>query len=278
VQPEDDAYRVMVPLANPEHEHELITLASAIANQRGGAVDAVHIVTVPDQTPLAVARDDPERFEANPYVLTEQARQDAETFGVPVDTHTIFSHRGFEEVFDAARTHDADLLVMGRGPHGAPGRAESALDELTADLPCDVVVFQNRGFDPEHVVLPTAGGPDSELGADLAGLLQAEFGSRITILHVADDAEAGRGFVEQWAADHGLDDAECRVEAGDVEAAIERVARDATLMVLGATERGLLERLVSGSVVHDVAEAVDCSVILAERAGPRSIWQRILGR
>jgi nucleotide-binding universal stress UspA family protein len=181
-------------------------------------------------------------------------------------------------VFDAARTHDADLLVMGRGPHGAPGRAESALDELTADLPCDTVVFQNRGFDPDHVVLPTAGGPDSDLGADVVRLLQDEFGSQVTILHVADDAEAGRAFVEQWAADHGLDDAACRVETGDVEAAIERGTRDATLIVMGASARGLLERLVSGSVVGDVAEDVDCSVILAERAGPRSFWERILGR
>jgi len=34
VQPDGGEYRVMVPLANPEHEHELIALASAIAKQR----------------------------------------------------------------------------------------------------------------------------------------------------------------------------------------------------------------------------------------------------
>jgi nucleotide-binding universal stress UspA family protein len=49
-------------------------------------------------------------------------------------------------------------------------------------------------------------------------------------------------------------------------------------VIVGATERGLLDRLVRGSVVIDVAEDVECSVLMAERKRERSLFQRLFGR
>jgi amino acid transporter/nucleotide-binding universal stress UspA family protein len=277
VQPDGGRFRVMVPLANPEHERDLITLASAVAKQRDGTVVAVNIAQVPDQTPLEAAREQGDHEAA--HDLLRRAREDAETFGVPVETHTLLSHRAFEEVFDAARDYEADLVVMGWGPdsHGSPGRAESAVDELAHDLPCDFLVFKDRGFDPSHLVVPTAGGSGSNLSAEVAALLRAEYGSEVTLVHVADDEAEGEAFLTEWAADHGLADAERVVRTGDVEAAIADAAADASMLVVGATERGLLARLVTGSLVLDVVDDVDCSVLLAERAESRGLVERLLG-
>jgi amino acid transporter/nucleotide-binding universal stress UspA family protein len=280
VRPDGGEHRVMVPLANPKHEENLITLAAAVAKNHDGVVDAVHIVTVPDQTSLEYASNHIEDHEEDYHAILDDAREHAERLGVDINTHTIVSHRGFEEIFDAARTHDADTVVMGWGPdsHGSPGRAESALDELATTLPADFLVVRDRGFDPENVLIPTRGGPGSDYAASIASFIKDEYGSDVTLLHVADSASEGEEFLEEWAAERGLSDATLKVESGDVGEEIVRAARDASLLIVGASERGLLVRLVRGSPAQEIVDDVDCSVILAEQQRNRSIVERLLGR
>jgi nucleotide-binding universal stress UspA family protein len=183
-----------------------------------------------------------------------------------------------EEVFDAAREHGADITVMGRGGKGrlSSGRAESVVDELAHDLPCDFLVFDDRGLNASRVLFPTAGGPHSELGAEVARALRDVLGSEIRLLHV-DDEEEGEKFLSEWALEHGLEDAERVVATGNIEGAIEREAEDASLLPMGAVGEGLLSRLVSGSLVHDVVHDVEASVLIAERARHRSFFERIFG-
>jgi amino acid transporter/nucleotide-binding universal stress UspA family protein len=276
-QPDGGDFRVMVALANPEHERALVELGATIAKQRGGTLVATHVVTVPDQTALEKAREHVDELDATTGELMARARADAEDHGVPIETHTILSHRGVGEVYDAARTHEADVVVMGWGETGH-ARVEAGLDEVSQDIPCDFLVLNDRGFDPERVLLPTAGGPDSDLGASVTRYLRNAYDSEVTLLHVADDREEGETFLETWADEHGLGDATRLVETGDAEAAIERAAGDATMMVIGATERGLLRRLVTGSLVLDVVDQVDCAVLMAEKKRGRSLKERLLGR
>lgn len=273
VQPTDDEYRVMVPLANPANETELITLASAVAKQRGGKLDAVHVITVPDQTSLSYAADHVNRIEENHHSVLDNAKADAETFGVDIDTHTIISHRSIGEVYDAAEEYGADLVVMGWGPERG-SRVEGTLDEISSDLPCDFLALKDRGFDADRILIPTAGGPDSVLSAEVAMLLKEEFGSELTLLHVADDEAEGEAFLNEWADEQAIN-ADLRIETGDAETAIEHAATDATLVILGATERGLIPRMLTGSLIPEVVDGVDCSVLMAERKRDRGVLQRL---
>jgi len=284
VQPDASRYRVMVPLADPKHETNLITLASAMARQHdNGTVVAVHIVEVPDQTPLAVAADHRDDLDPDSNDLLAAAREDAETYGVDVETHTIFSHRVYEEIFDAAKDQKADVVVLGWGPdsHGSPGRVESFSADLLGTLSCNFVVFKDRGFDPSRVLVPTRGGPGSDVSADVARTLHGEFGSEVTLLNVTDDPGAQASHEEQlaaWAEGHGLGDAARVVDvAEEVDDAIAKRAKDHTLLMLGATEEGLLSRLTGDIGALSVVEEVDCSVILAETAYERSFVERLFG-
>lgn len=289
--PEDESFspgdsgdfRVVVPLANPETEQLLLSLASALARPYHGTVIAIHLVEIPDQTPVESGSHSLDKLDARSSTLLERAAADAETLEVDVETRTVFSHRPFREIFDAARSIDADLTVIGWSEsHFARGRAEGALDELTHDLPCDFLVLKERGLDCSQVLVPTAGGPDSELSAEVATTLRDAVGSNIKLLHVVDgdqERERGQRFLDKWAGEHGLGGADRVIDtSGDVERAIIDAGADQSLVIAGATERGLLSRLVRGSPAYDIVQELSCSVLLAERPAERSLFERLFGR
>lgn len=275
---DEDEFIVLVPLSNPETESHLISLGAAIANQRNGRVVAVNIIRVPDQTPLEAAQD---QFDSrNSESLLEKARRDASDLDAPIETHTIFSHQSFKRIFNTARQYDADVCVMGWGPDspGVAERAEPLVDELAHSLPCDFLIFKDRGFDPSRILLPTTGGPHTDMAAIVAWILREEFGSDVTLLHVSDDLEEGEKFLQSWASDHELADAELRIEIGDVETAIEDAAAEHTMILIGATQEGILSRLIRGSLVLDVLDDVNCSVLIAERETERGIFRKLFSR
>jgi hypothetical protein len=115
----------------------------------------------------------------------------------------------------------------------------------------------------------------------VAKVLAETTGAEVTLLHVVDDpSERGRGeaFLASWADEHGLGDAELVVDdGGDVEDGICRAADGKTLVIIGATEKGLLSRLVSNSLHLDVIHDVDASVLLTERPSSRSLRERLFG-
>ncbi|MUW15154.1 cationic amino acid transporter [Halorubrum sp. CBA1125] len=275
-----DGPTVLVAVSNPRTESALITLAGALAQHEGGRVLATHVVTVPDQTSLETAAEQRDRLDASSEELLTAAAADAAAFDAPIETKTILSHRGIEAVFDAARTNDADTVVMGYGgARFAGGRVEGSLDELTHDLPCDFLVLDGQTLDLSDVLVPTAGGPSSDLSAEVARALRDTVGVDVSLLCVVESGEeaAGRAFLADWADGHGLGDAELRIETGDVEETIGRVGEEYSLVIVGATERGLLSRIVRGSLAFEAIEHLDTPVLLSERPSSRSLWERLVG-
>ena len=272
---------IMVALSNPRTEAALIKLASALAQHRGGRVLATHIVTVPDQTSLEVASRNREQIDTSSEKLLAAAKTSAEPFDVEIETKTILSHRGIEAVFNAARTNDADTVVMGYGgTQFAGGRTQRPLSELTRNLPCDFLVLDGEELDLTDVLVPTAGGPSSELSVQVAQALQDTMAVDLSLLHIVEEGEeeAGLDFIEEWALDHDLADANIRLESGEFGEVIAQVGDEYSLVIIGASERGLLSRIVRGTPTLETIETLDTPVLLTERATPRSLWKRLFGR
>ena len=280
-----DDYRIVVPISNPRTETRLVELACTLAGQTPDAtVHVVHIVQMPDRTPRGYRLDQRERIVANSDELMADMRGVAADYDVPLETSTVVSHRSFQELFDVAERKRADLVVMGWGEDRlwSNGRAERPLDELTNSLPADVLVFRDRGLDASRILVPVADNEHADLNARVARALRETAHSEITLLRVApgpDGREEAREFLETWASEHDLEGATIEVDdSGDVEGGIAARFDDHTMLLVGATEQGLLSRLLTDSLHFGDITEFDGSIVLAEAATARSLRRRLFGR
>ncbi len=280
-------YRVLAPIANPATARMLISLAGVLARHEDGEVIVLRVVVVPDQVPLEEGRAQAEQ-DAH---FMDQAESLAAEEGFTVRTLSRVAHNVAQGILDTAREEDADLILLGwRGYSRAFGASLGpVIDRVIRDAPCDVTVAQGEEWEAaQKILVPTAGGPHAPIAAQLAMMLSQTYGSQVTALHV----QLGRATSEQMEESRrrvaetleGLDFSQPPEKKVIVaESVVEGVIQEAQgydLVLLGASEEGLFDQFVFGSIPQQIAARVSKTAVIVRRYGERSEpWgRRVLRR
>jgi amino acid transporter/nucleotide-binding universal stress UspA family protein len=279
--------RVMVALANPRHEADLLRLGRYLATgqQAGGAVYGIHLVKVPLQTPLKMARD---RFAQRPSIertIGELAGQMDNAGRVepgqrPIAQTAIqpvidVAHDVFGSLIEETSRRQADLLLMGwRGGFNVSQIYNSPVQRIISDAPVDVAVLKNRGLERlESILIPWGGGPHAQLGLEFAVRIAQATGATIHLLRIARpnasverEREALMESADTIIAGYGR--TEYRVEQADsITDSVQRVLDESVydLVVIGASHEWRIRNVLFGSIPDIIADYSQHSVLMVRR-------------
>ncbi len=137
---EGEYERILVPVKLGPIGEEMLATAIKLAEERGGTINALHVIRVPLSLPLdAEVADQQERASAS----LEDARTLAGEHGVTIEGDTVRARAIGEAIVEKARELGADLIVMGSAPRW---RRQSRFFSPTVDYvlrraPCEVMVL-----------------------------------------------------------------------------------------------------------------------------------------
>ncbi len=139
VLPETQFSRVLVPMKLGEIGEEMVATAVKLAQERGAAVDALHVIRVPLDLPLDAELT--EREDQGNESL-EEARLLGTDHGVEVVGHTVRARAIGEAIVEAASELGTDLIVLGSSPRW---RRQSRFFSPTVEYvlrkaPCEVLI------------------------------------------------------------------------------------------------------------------------------------------
>ena len=275
-----DAYRVVVPVANPATQRGLLRLAaaSAHANVERGTPElvAVNVVRVASPSPLVNVESD--RMD-HQHDLLEAAHDIAAGMDVHLRTRSVVAPSVADGVLDVLEEEDADQVLLGwDGRLGADGHAfGSVLDPVVSGAPCAVsIVDLVEGAVGAPVAL-VAPGPNASVVARRAAEFASVDGTVPTLLTVVspgtDDEDAardrGRETVAEIAESAGLDPddyaVEVRVEE-DVGAAVLDAISGFDTVCIGLSRRMDGTGLAYGTITERVVESDGRTVALIRGA------------
>jgi amino acid transporter len=271
-----EPYRVLVPVSNPETQHDLLRLAaaSAHANEDRGTPElvAVNVTRVEHPSPLRNVEADRADHERD---LLENAHDIAAEMDVRLRTRAVVASDVGTAILDAIEEEGADEVLLGwDGSLGRDGHAfGSTVDAVVANARCDVSVVDLRGESVGTPVALVAAGPNAPVVAHQAVEFAAVDGTVPTLLTVegardedgADAEERGRALVADVAAEAGLDPEEYDVEvvvSEDVDGAILGTLDRYDTVCVGLSRRTEGSRIPFGAVTERVAREAPGNVAL----------------
>jgi amino acid transporter/nucleotide-binding universal stress UspA family protein len=271
-------YRVVVPVANPDTQRDLLGLAAATA--RAHAADgrpelvAVNVLRVDRESPgqnVAAERLD------HQHDLLAAARDAAAEMDVSIRTRAVTGRRVDETLLDVLAEERPDQALVGwrASPPGDGSLFGPHVDAVVRAAPCELALVRFRDGTVGTPVALVAAGPHSPVAARRAADFATVDGTTPALVNVqpagADAAAATArgeavlaGVAERAGLDPGTYDARVVVD-DDVTAAVSDVLDRYETVCVGLSEQSEAARLALGTVAERVWRAETGTVAVVRR-------------
>ena len=270
--------RILLPLANPEHVESLIAIAGAIAKYHQYEIECLRVVHVPQHIYPAQAR-----------VTTHEEREVMQKLegwgkatGIPIHTQIRIATDISEAILETITREHIDLLLMGwKGKtSGIETIFSNVVDSLIRQAPCDLMLVKlgsaAHAF-PQQLrlrhkwLIPTTGGDRiNKLLSILPALANlGQIPPKIQICQISPSEQTQPSADFKRAAEAVNQIVSCPVfpllltNHSVSQAVIELTQqRRYGLVILGASNEGLLRNAVKGNIPEAIARYSNSTVII----------------
>jgi len=272
---DEDVYRVVVPVANPETQRPLIRYAAASAAAQDGPSEliAMNVIEVPPQTSPAQVEE--ERVTRQQELL-ENTKEIAEDLDVPLRTRELVGRSAASTVLTVAEEEDANQILLGWA--GPKNRREvlfgSTIDPILENAACEVTLVKKPTETPDDIVTLAGRGPHAPVAIRRAAEIAKSFDdTSLTLLNVQSDEEEdptgiGEVIIEDLADQVGLDDREYEprvITSDDIRSTLIEAVSEYDTVCMGATGQGTVAQALFGSIPNDIVDTSEGTVLLARK-------------
>ena len=276
---------ILLPVDEAAVESSLLYHAAELANWDDASVELLYVAdTGRDSVTVASGGDVVDALVREGEDVVDEASGVLDSLGVEYTT-SVEQGSPAKTIVDYAEHEDHDLIAM--PTHGREGLSRYLLGSVTgkvvrlAPMPVLTAPIEEEGFEFPYggVLLPTDGS-DQALRAARHGLdFATELDADVHVLTVTDDsllasagdavgegegtARAAVDEVVEAAEVRGIDDVTTHVETGDPDDEILDTVEEQGLdaVVMGATGRDGIDRVLLGSVAEKTVRQADVPVI-----------------
>ncbi len=289
----DQPYRIIVPIANPNSQGNLLRLVASIANSRENAeVIVVNIDLVPDQTALAQELQfNPERVKKQDE-LVAAIRSAAKELDFNLETRALIGRNVSNIVLNMIENERADEVIL-----GWKGRRKkkkfvlgSNIDPIVKNAPCKVALIKPFSQKIGDTVVFIGTGPHSITALKRAVVLtRDEPDSSLTLVNIQNRNQNmseekirmnGEFLLRQVIYDSDIGDIDFKQEvvlAEDPRKEMLKKANRYDTVLIGASRSSGIERALFGNFPEYLGENAQANVIIirGRERSFRSGWQLI---
>lgn len=289
----DQPYRIIVPIANPNSQGNLLRLVASIANSRENAeVIVVNIDLVPDQTALAQELQfNPERVKKQDE-LVAAIRSAAKELDFNLETRALIGRNVSNIVLNMIENERADEVIL-----GWKGRRKkkkfvlgSNIDPIVKNAPCKVALIKPFSQKIGDTVVFIGTGPHSITALKRAVVLtRDEPDSSLTLVNIQNRNQNmseekirmnGEFLLRQVIYDSDIGDIDFKQEvvlAEDPRKEMLKKANRYDTVLIGASRSSGIERALFGNFPEYLGENAQANVIIirGRERSFRSVWHLI---